>query len=152
MEEEFVDENLADDPIKIEDSESLKTVREGYNNNNTIFGKILQGKYPANVVYEDEVLLCFKDIYPASDLHVLIIPKERITHEYYLEKKHLPILKRMKAVAQRIIEVNDCDLESNDVTIGFHRWPLISVYHLHLHVVFPMPAKTLYLFFFILFL
>jgi len=43
----------------------------------TIFDKILAGTIQANVVYEDEVVLAFKDIHPQAPVHVLVIPKRR---------------------------------------------------------------------------
>jgi len=47
-----------------------------YNNNN-IFFKILKGQIPCDKVYEDEMVLCFKDINPVSEIHLLVIPKNK---------------------------------------------------------------------------
>lgn len=47
--------------------------------NPTIFGKILRGEIPANVVYEDEHILAFNDIAPKAPTHVIIIPKQHLT-------------------------------------------------------------------------
>ena len=44
----------------------------------TIFDKILAKEIPADVVYEDEFVLAFKDINPQAPVHVLVIPKQRI--------------------------------------------------------------------------
>ena len=41
---------------------------------NNIFSKILRGEAQAEKVYENEYVLCFKDIYPKSKIHILIIP------------------------------------------------------------------------------
>jgi histidine triad (HIT) family protein len=43
----------------------------------TIFDKILAKKIPAQVVYEDETVLAFKDLHPQAKVHVLVIPKTR---------------------------------------------------------------------------
>ena len=42
-----------------------------------IFNKILLGYIPCEKIYEDEEILCFKDIKPIAKIHVLIIPKEK---------------------------------------------------------------------------
>lgn len=42
----------------------------------TVFHKIIRGEIPANVVYETEDVLAFKDINPKSPTHVLFIPKK----------------------------------------------------------------------------
>ena len=40
-----------------------------------IFCKIADKEIPANTVYEDGEMLCFKDIRPAAPVHLLLIPK-----------------------------------------------------------------------------
>ncbi len=45
----------------------------------TIFDNILKGDIPADVVYEDENILAFKDINPQAPIHVLVIPKKKVT-------------------------------------------------------------------------
>ena len=44
----------------------------------TIFSKIIRKEIPADIVYEDEEILAFKDIHPLAPVHVLIIPKREI--------------------------------------------------------------------------
>lgn len=45
----------------------------------TIFDKILNKEIPADIVYEDENVLAFNDINPAAPVHVLVIPKQKIS-------------------------------------------------------------------------
>jgi histidine triad (HIT) family protein len=45
----------------------------------TIFDRILSKEIPANIVYEDEIVLAFRDINPQAPVHVLVIPKRRIS-------------------------------------------------------------------------
>lgn len=47
--------------------------------NETVFDKILSGELPAEKVYENDVVCAFKDIAPRAPVHVLVIPKNRIT-------------------------------------------------------------------------
>jgi len=46
----------------------------------TIFDKILAKQIPANVVYEDDHVLAFRDINPQAKVHILVIPKKRAVH------------------------------------------------------------------------
>ena len=126
------------------------TSDERYAHNNTIFGKILRGEEKATIVYEDDLVIAFKDIKPASKHHYLVIPKKHIQHAGYLKPHDLPLLKRMVKAA-RIISEDQChlskesidqELSSGNLSFGFHRFPLITVRHLHLHVIHPMPAKS----------
>ena len=44
----------------------------------TIFKRIIDGEIPADIVYEDEFCLAFRDINPQAPTHVLVIPKKEI--------------------------------------------------------------------------
>jgi histidine triad (HIT) family protein len=45
------------------------------NINPTLFGKIIRKEIPAEILYEDELCLAFKDIAPQAPVHFLVIPK-----------------------------------------------------------------------------
>ncbi|WDM85629.1 histidine triad nucleotide-binding protein [Ehrlichia sp. JZT12] len=53
-----------------------KINNNSYDDNN-IFAKILRKELPCNVVYEDEFVLAFHDIYPQAPIHILVIPKDK---------------------------------------------------------------------------
>ena len=44
----------------------------------TIFTKIINKEIPANIVYEDDDVIAFKDIAPVAPVHVLVVPKKEI--------------------------------------------------------------------------
>ena len=43
----------------------------------TIFSKIIRREIPAEIVYEDDLAIAFKDIHPQAPIHILVIPKAR---------------------------------------------------------------------------
>ncbi len=45
---------------------------------NCVFCKIIKKEIPAEIVYEDEEIMAFKDINPAAPVHILVIPKKHI--------------------------------------------------------------------------
>ncbi|MBO5438569.1 MAG: histidine triad nucleotide-binding protein [Thermoguttaceae bacterium] len=45
----------------------------------TIFKKIIDREIPADIVFEDEVCLAFRDIAPQAPTHILVIPKKEIS-------------------------------------------------------------------------
>lgn len=47
----------------------------GSYDNSNIFAKILRKEAPADIIYEDEYVLAFKDIHPIKAVHILVIPK-----------------------------------------------------------------------------
>eukprot|EP00924_Labyrinthula_sp_SR-Ha-C_P002860 maker-scaffold_13-snap-gene-9.51-mRNA-1 protein AED:0.29 eAED:0.29 QI:117/1/1/1/1/1/2/459/166 len=123
--------------------------RDGFNKNKTVFGKILQGNLPARIVYEDDTLLAFRDISPASDTHYLIIPKEHVSDYKALKLRHKEMVQDMIDLANALYNVETGEdgaaaRQEGNLSVGFHRPPLIQVYHLHLHVIWPMPAKNMW--------
>lgn len=53
----------------------------------TIFEKIIAREIPAKIVYEDEFVLAFQDINPQAPVHVLVIPKKKVTRFAELKSK-----------------------------------------------------------------
>jgi histidine triad (HIT) family protein len=49
---------------------------DNYNNDN-VFAKIIRGEMPCHKIYEDEGVLSFLDIFPQSEGHAIVIPKNR---------------------------------------------------------------------------
>ena len=47
--------------------------------NKDIFEKIRDGEEKADIVYQDDYITAFKDIYPSAPVHILIIPNKKIT-------------------------------------------------------------------------
>jgi histidine triad (HIT) family protein len=46
---------------------------------NTVFDKVVSGEIPADIVYENEDVIAFRDISPKAPVHVLVIPKQRLS-------------------------------------------------------------------------
>lgn len=123
-------------------------VRDIAGDNRSVFGAILRGELPATILYEDDDVLCFRDIRPVCDHHSLVIPKTRQIHDIgHCKPEDCVLLEHMVAVAEAVIraEFPVLDVEAakseNLLSLGFHRWPMLSVPHLHLHCIYPLPCK-----------
>lgn len=102
----------------------------------TIFGKIIRGEIPADVVHEDDQVLAFRDVNPQAPVHVLIIPKEKeIPTLNDADTEDQALLGHMLLTAAKI---------AADLGIAESGYRLImncnpeggqTVYHLHLHLV-----------------
>jgi len=101
-----------------------------------IFCKIVQGTIPADIVYEDEEIICFRDLNPQAPIHVLIIPKEHITSldEVTGSEGHRALLGHLVAKVREIAVMlelgNGYRLVCNCGTDG-----LQTVEHLHFHLL-----------------
>ncbi len=62
---------------------------------NCIFCKIAAKEIPAQTVYEDGEMVCFKDINPAAPLHLLLIPKVHFDSLAHAAPEHQPLLGKM---------------------------------------------------------
>jgi len=101
-----------------------------------IFCKIVEGIIPADIVYEDEEIICFRDLNPQAPIHVLIIPKEHITSldDVNGSEGHRALLGHLIAKVREIAALlelaNGYRLVSNCGADG-----LQTVEHLHFHLL-----------------
>ncbi|KAL6525546.1 Histidine triad nucleotide-binding protein 1 [Orobanche hederae] len=102
----------------------------------TLFDKIINKQIPANIVYEDDKVLAFRDISPQAPTHILLIPKVKdgLTRIASAEEKHCEILGYLLYTAKIIAKQEGLDdgfrLVINDGPHGCQ-----SVYHLHVHLL-----------------
>ncbi|NTV69353.1 MAG: histidine triad nucleotide-binding protein [Azonexaceae bacterium] len=99
-----------------------------------IFCKIVDGKIPAQKVYEDEDILAFNDINPARPVHVLVIPKKHITSLATAGAEDAPVLGKILAKANEIA-VTQGSPDGFRVIINTGRVGQQEVPHLHAHIV-----------------
>ena len=67
-----------------------------------IFKKIVDGKIPADIIYQDDLCLAFRDIHPQAPVHVLIIPRKEIATHADLTPADRDLLGHLHLVAQRL--------------------------------------------------
>jgi len=100
----------------------------------TIFSKIIRREIPADIVYEDDLALAFKDIYPQAPVHILVIPKKPIVKLADAEPEDQALLGHLLLTAQRVAAGaglnNGYRLVINNGADGGQ-----TVYHLHLHIL-----------------
>ena len=99
-----------------------------------LFCKIVDGKIPAQKVFEDDDILAFKDISPARPVHVLVIPKKHITSLATAGAEDVPVLGKILAKANEIA-VSQGSPDGFRVIINTGRVGQQEVPHLHVHIV-----------------
>ncbi len=101
----------------------------------TIFSKIIAGEIPADIVYEDDAVLAFRDINPQAPTHVLVIPRVPVATINDLEAEHAELIGRMYLAAAAIAR-NEGIAESGYRTVmNCNRDGGQTVFHIHLHVL-----------------
>src|SRR5215207_5460776 len=100
----------------------------------TIFGKVISREIPADIVYEDERCLAFRDINPQAPTHVLIIPKKEIPRLVDATAEDEALLGHMMIAAGKIArELGVSDAFRLVVNNGADAGQ--SVFHLHMHIL-----------------
>ncbi len=100
----------------------------------TIFGKITRGEIPTEFLYEDDLCVVIRDLYPQAPTHVLIIPRQPIAMLSAASDDDQALLGHLLIVAGKIAEqlgVQDAfRLVINNGEGGGQ-----TVFHLHLHLL-----------------
>jgi len=102
----------------------------------TIFSKIIRKEIPANIVYESDSVLAFKDIDPQAPVHILIIPKTEIATVSDIKgSEHSAIIAEMFEAANKIASENGIDKEGFRLVINCGENGGQAVNHLHMHIL-----------------
>ena len=101
----------------------------------TLFEKIIAREIPADIVYEDDLVLAFNDINPQAPVHVLVIPKKSIPRIAEAEPEDHQVLGHLLLKAKDIAD--DLGLHENGFRLVINNGKDAgeSVPHLHLHVL-----------------
>ena len=116
---------------------------EGQYDEGNIFAKIIRGEMPCVKVYEDEHTLAFMDVFPQSEGHTLVIPKNEKARN--LLEVGPKALGRLIGTVQRITRAVNSALNPDGITITqFNGEPAgQTVFHLHMHVIPRYQGKAL---------
>lgn len=100
----------------------------------TIFAKIIKREIPADIVYEDELCLAFRDVNPQAPTHVLLIPKKEIPRLVDVQPQDAALLGHLMLTASKIAQqlgIGDAFRLAVNNGAGAGQ----SVFHLHLHIL-----------------
>lgn len=115
----------------------------------TVFDKILSREIPADVVYETDRVLAFRDIQPQAPTHCLVIPKRRIDQIGSAEAADTELLGELLLAAAEVARREGIDRSGYRLVINNGPHGGQSVDHLHVHVLGgeplgwpPFPARA----------
>ena len=100
-----------------------------------LFCKIVKGEVPSNKVYEDEEILAFYDINPATPIHILVIPKKHISTHNDIQEDDIKIIGKMHKVINKIAEEKEFKEKGYRVIINCGEDGGQEVNHLHFHIL-----------------
>lgn len=109
----------------------------------TIFAEIIRGEAPADVVYRDEHVTCFRDINPAAPTHILIVPNKEIATLNDLGEEDAALAGHMLLVAKRLAQQEGIAERGYRVLINCNSEGGQVVYHLHMHLLGGRPLGAM---------
>lgn len=101
----------------------------------TLFEKIIDREIPATVVYEDDLVLAFRDIKPQAPTHVLVIPKKPIPRIAEAKPEDHKVLGHLLLKAAEV--ANQLGVTQSGFRLVFNNGPDAgeAVPHLHCHII-----------------
>jgi histidine triad (HIT) family protein len=100
----------------------------------TLFGKIIRREIPADIVYEDDLALAFRDIHPQAPTHILVIPKKAIPRLADAQPEDQALLGHLLLTVKTVAEQQGLT-DGYRVVINTGKDGGQTVYHLHLHIL-----------------
>lgn len=100
-----------------------------------IFTKIINREIPADIVYEDDQCLAFRDINPQAPVHLLLIPKREIPSLSQLESGDQALMGHLMLTAAQIAKGQGLDESGYRIVMNTGMNAGQTVFHIHLHIL-----------------
>ncbi|MDX1776704.1 MAG: histidine triad nucleotide-binding protein [Desulfobulbales bacterium] len=100
----------------------------------TIFTKIINREIPADIVYEDDLSLAFRDINPQAPVHILIIPKEPLSTLYDAGFGDRELLGHLMLVANKVADKEGV-ADAFRLVLNNGAGAGQEVFHVHFHLL-----------------
>ncbi len=100
----------------------------------TLFSKIIQREIPADIVYEDEQCLAFRDVNPQAPVHILVIPKKPLTMVSDATDEDQALLGHLFLTASKLAKQEGFG-EAFRLVVNNGEDAGQSVFHLHIHIL-----------------
>lgn len=101
----------------------------------TLFTKIRDREIPADIVYEDDEIMAFRDINPQAPVHILVVPKEPVATVNDLEPGHAEMVGRLVLVARDLARAEGVAEDGYRLVLNTNEGGGQAVFHIHLHLL-----------------
>jgi histidine triad (HIT) family protein len=105
------------------------------NSGDTIFGKIIRREIPADIVYETDTVLAFRDIAPVAPTHILVIPKTPLANVAAASPADQGLLGELLLAAAQIAREQGLEEGGYRIVTNVGEGAGQTVFHLHLHII-----------------
>lgn len=103
-------------------------------NQDTLFTKIIKREIPADILYEDDLCLCFKDINPQAPLHALLVPRKPVAKLSDSVKEDQSLLGHLLLTAAEVARQQGY-ADAFRIVVNNGENAGQTVFHLHIHII-----------------
>ena len=100
-----------------------------------LFCKIINGKIPSEIIYQDDYVLAIKDIEPAAPVHLLLMPKIHIESLNDVGLEHLELMGRLQLLAAQLAASQGIAGQGYRLVNNCGSWGGQAILHLHYHLL-----------------
>lgn len=100
-----------------------------------LFCKIQGGEIPADIVYESETAIAFRDINPQAPIHMVIIPREHVATINDIDAEHEALVGSLFSVAKQVAADEGLSDDGYRVVMNCNEAAGQTVFHIHLHLL-----------------
>ena len=101
----------------------------------SVFELILLGEIESEIIYEDDDIFAINDINPVAKVHILVIPKKKITTINDLKDKDVNLVGKMIMVAKQLAYDKGIDITGYRLLFNTNDDAMQTVFHIHLHLI-----------------
>lgn len=100
-----------------------------------IFCQVASGKVPAEIYYQDDEVIAFRDIHPVAPTHILIIPKRHIATANEFSEADATLIGRLSVTAAKLAAELRLADNGYRMVMNCNRDAGQTVFHVHLHLL-----------------
>ena len=100
-----------------------------------LFCKIQSGEIPADIVFESDDVLAFRDVNPQAPTHILIIPRVHVATINDLSDEHTLMMGRLFSVAKIIAAEEGVSDDGYRLVVNCNKKAGQTVFHIHMHLL-----------------
>jgi histidine triad (HIT) family protein len=108
-----------------------------------IFCKIIAGKASGQLLYQDDLVSAFRDLYPVAPVHLLVVPNKHIVSVNDLAAEDEALVGHLFTVARQLARQEGVDQSGYRLVVNNGRHGGQRIFHLHLHLLGGRQMHTL---------
>lgn len=106
-----------------------------------IFCKIINGILQKEIIYEDQWVIAFDDIFPQAPLHQLIIPRKHISNLNEIEKSDAHLISHLAMTGKQLAEKAGLSESGYRLVLNCNQDGGQTVFHIHMHLLAGRPME-----------